>query len=877
MIRPVSADGRIETGGAFTPIRRPRVIERIASAAASRIVLIIAPAGYGKSVALRQYLETLPEGSFVRYDVHPENGSLLGFVRGLADALIDVAPAARKTVSGAYEKSASSSTPGSDLAMWMHAHVKAYTGTIAIDDLHVAEADPEVSRFLASLVERTKGRTRWIVASRSSLDLPVGSWLAYGESDLHVDERDLMFTLEEARETAKSVRVAVRDEELNEILTMTEGWPTALSFALRTSTRSVDLRNIAATTREMVYRFLAEQVYASLAPEQRALLHLIGMLPEIDLEVVRVAGFASTKATVEALRDRVSFIYPERPGVYRCHDLFREFLQHELELQGEEAVRRVQMQAAGALERSRHVAQALALYTRAGAQSDVLRVISHSGFDLIEQAHTDVVHAALDVLSADIRSSHPLVLGLRGLRAADMGRFDRAESLLQRAIAGCSQDHQLRAELSERLGVLLFNQRKTVIGVLEAALLDGISDTVRGEILGLLAVAYAYDGRHELARDALDDATDLAASIESEEARARILHRAGMASVALDLPLADVTTIFTQAQALATQRSMFGLAALSLGGLANIALLYEDDMTKYVWYAQQAANAAMKAGDRFSMQNALLQLIHAETMRGNAERVNALEIQLAAVATTDASRLMILMPARAMRAAWRGEFEEAHRLLAGTAEKSFYAFDRVFNASMEALCGIAAGRRAASLALAQKTIADIEATDFQYLHGERMAEFARLICAIVEACAGRNVNANRIMQRKAIGSGAQTEAMREVASAVCRMAKNTLLRPEVEDALSQLRTVGLAGIADTTHRAIEACFADQTMVDVPLTRAEIDILRALAEGRTPKSIAAETGRSYETVRMHVKNAIRKLGCSGRTEALSVARKRGLIA
>ena len=42
---------------------------------------------------------------------------------------------------------------------------------------------------------------------------------------------------------------------------MTEGWPTALSFALRTSTRSIDLRNIAASTREMVYRYLAEQVY----------------------------------------------------------------------------------------------------------------------------------------------------------------------------------------------------------------------------------------------------------------------------------------------------------------------------------------------------------------------------------------------------------------------------------------------------------------------------------------------------------------------------------------------------------------------------------------------------------------------------------------
>src|SRR5579862_8967037 len=137
MIRPVAADGRIETGGPFTPILRPRIVERIGAAAAQRIVLIVAPAGYGKSVALRQYLESIRE-PHVRYDVHAEHASLLGFARGFADAVIDFAPDARRTLSNAYEKSRASKTPGADLAMWLHAHIKAFTGVIAVDDLHVA-------------------------------------------------------------------------------------------------------------------------------------------------------------------------------------------------------------------------------------------------------------------------------------------------------------------------------------------------------------------------------------------------------------------------------------------------------------------------------------------------------------------------------------------------------------------------------------------------------------------------------------------------------------------------------------------------------------------------------------------------------------------
>jgi DNA-binding NarL/FixJ family response regulator len=55
------------------------------------------------------------------------------------------------------------------------------------------------------------------------------------------------------------------------------------------------------------------------------------------------------------------------------------------------------------------------------------------------------------------------------------------------------------------------------------------------------------------------------------------------------------------------------------------------------------------------------------------------------------------------------------------------------------------------------------------------------------------------------------------------------------------------------------------------------VLTALAEGRGPKDIALETGRSVYTIQVHIKNIIKKLGCSGRNEALTVARRRGLLA
>lgn len=874
MIRPVAADGRVETGGAFTPILRPRVVDRIASAATQRIVLIIAPAGYGKSVALRQYLDTLDGVAQVRYDVRAENGALLGFARGLADALLDVSPAARKTVSGAYEKSRSSKTPGLDLAMWMHAHIKAFTGVIAIDDLHAAEDDPEVSKFLVSLIERTKGRARWIIASRSSLDLPVGSWLAYGEMDLNIDEQDLRFTIEEARETARASRVGIRDEELTEILSMTEGWPTALSFALRTSTRSIDLRNISATTREMVYRYLAEQVYHSLEDDERDVLHFIGYLPEIDLQVLHAAGYTKAKALVEALRDRVAFIYPERPGVYRCHDLFRDFLQHQVELEGAFAAERACRRAGKALEASGHTAAALNVYAQARASDDVLRVFEAAGFQLLEHGHADVVQSALDMLPQDVRATHPVVLGMRGLGEAHSGRYDRAESLLIRAMAR-SENVELSATLAIRLALITVNLGRDVVPLLEEFASAPLPLKLRAEIVSLLAVGYANACREALAKAAIDSADALADEMDEPADRAKVLQRLGVAAMKLALPAAAAQQYLTRAVALASDSGTFSLAARAYGVLANLVLFYDDDLTRSAWYAQQGMGAATKAGDRLALQTALVQLMNVELTRGNADRLQKLERQFADAATSDTTRMALVIPGRAFMAAWEGRFDEAHRLLATVLDRVFDDGDKAFFSAACALALAADGQRDRAAALLRTALDRVEA-DAPFAHTRKQLEIARALCAAAEALSGRTTSAARILQRLNAESSPVLEALREAVNAITRAAKNPALKDDVAERLQALESMGYGGLRKLLWAAVGHCLSAGAGAEGILTKAELSVLNALAEGSGPKDIALETGRSVYTIQVHIKNIIKKLGCSGRNEALTVARKRGLL-
>jgi DNA-binding NarL/FixJ family response regulator len=67
-----------------------------------------------------------------------------------------------------------------------------------------------------------------------------------------------------------------------------------------------------------------------------------------------------------------------------------------------------------------------------------------------------------------------------------------------------------------------------------------------------------------------------------------------------------------------------------------------------------------------------------------------------------------------------------------------------------------------------------------------------------------------------------------------------------------------------------------TALDEPLTARETEILAMLAEGYGNKTIAARLGISGHTVKFHVASILGKLGAGSRTEAVTLALRRGLI-
>ena len=99
--------------------------------------------------------------------------------------------------------------------------------------------------------------------------------------------------------------------------------------------------------------------------------------------------------------------------------------------------------------------------------------------------------------------------------------------------------------------------------------------------------------------------------------------------------------------------------------------------------------------------------------------------------------------------------------------------------------------------------------------------------------------------------------------------------------LSELRSALNAVERHTRYlsqRALEIIINQQQEEETPsvLTTTEIEIVRAIAQGKTTKEIAAERFSSIHTVTTHRKNIFRKLGINTAHEVIKYALRAGLV-
>ncbi|MGA8533202.1 MAG: LuxR C-terminal-related transcriptional regulator, partial [Candidatus Tumulicola sp.] len=597
-------------------------------------------------------------------------------------------------------------------------------------------------------------------------------------------------------------------------------------------------------------------------------------LPDIDVGVLELAGFKTASQITDSFRARTGLLEETGSGAYRCPAPFAEFLRHRTALLPANEREAVHLRAARALEAAGNVEHALRSYVTAKSQSDALRLLEVHGFDLLERGQSEAVSQAIDALDDATRRNRPRILALRGVLQSLDGNPVRAETLLRRSLSRAKDDRDLVGFASLRLAPLIANDGGDVAEILNPVADDPLqSVSVRAESLSLLATTRAIAGAKSAATKAALAVERLLIDIDLDSTRARVLQRVGVAAMySGDNERSKQTLI--QAADLATELGLHSVASRSWSALSNSMCHAYDDVMSQLWYAERAAGAARRSGNSLELQTALLQVAAAEMRRGNAEESAAIEEQLVGI-RSDPRRAQLLVAFKALRLSWEGHFDEAHRELATSWGRMHHDFDRLICGAQCALFLALDGRRKSSISLISEVASLAEAIRPDGLFRVRYVALALLFCVVAEVVNERATNANRLVRRIGIDNADPVVYLAaRTAEEFILPSRGVRRSPEISVALERLSALGYADVARVLQAVCGAL--DAKTVNADLTRSELAVLRLLGEGLTTKEIAVRHGRSTNTIRAHIANALGKLGCHRRVQAVAVARKLEII-
>jgi ATP/maltotriose-dependent transcriptional regulator MalT len=841
-----------------------------------RIGLVVAPAGYGKSVAVAQYLARAEVPS-LWFIVRDEHTKLLGFAWGLARALCSQVPALERGLLTAYQGAAADGNAPVALAAWFAAHLDACSSTIVIDDLHRVLEEPHVRNFILALIERAPADLRWMLLSRSAFDLPLATWLAYGHSSEPVCEDDLRFSLGEAETIAQACGVVLRPGHLDELSALTAGWPAAFIFALRAATRGTELRRIAVETRETLYDYLADQAFEALSPSEQHFLLGTALLPVVDLELLASAGWERPGATYTDLRRHAGFIVPESATTFHYHDLFRDFLAHRLRLNAG-AYRQTQLASAALSEAAGRADWALHLRTAAEDRAGVVRMLRAQATKETLSGMLDAIEAALLWLPQDLLRRDAVLLGL--LARARAGRSALAESdALYRAAIEVSETADQRAELTMSYARSLHNRQNyeasfAVLGAIDPN--DIQNSATRALVLSRLAIYQAMHGGFAEA-ERLANQTLAATVLGDAHLRSQVLFAACLVSH------------FSNRLAEARARASAALRAAEQCGNSLLVARYshflcvlafnDGDWEGAAGFLAESVVHAGREGDLVLVDQASQTALLVATMRGDALGIARAEAALGRSLEAYPGSDIPQSFARAMRYACSGDFAAALR----EAESGLPPAGNVLLELVVALPHLAAyhaasGDRAAALDAIDRATAVLTHFGGALEAHATFVNMGHVVVALAQALLLRSRAANDILAQLEQSEPMPIPAIKCLAAAARtfnRVAQGVAGRDALEHDLAKVREAGLSGYADMLA-ALPVGVGRSAAAFSTLTKTELRMLRLIARGGTMKAIATDLGRSPDTVETHVRAIIRKLHCKNRGEAVALARDHGIL-
>lgn len=879
-------------------VPRPRLVERLRRGEAGRrLTLVSAPAGFGKTTLLAEWLSagpaTCPAAGWLSLDAGDNDPAV--FWNYLVAALRTARPDAGGRVLSLLRAAQPPPDEGIVAALINEASAFVEDVVLILDDFHLIE-NPAIHDGISFLLDHLPRRLHLVLASRSDPPLPLARLRARGELT-ELRAADLRFTPEEASAFLRRVAGAgLTSGDVEALERRTEGWAAGLQLAALSIEGREDARGFVthfSGDNRYVADYLVEEVLQRQPECVRAFLLGTSILDRLSGPLCgAVTGVEDGKALLRELERRNLFVVPldDRREWYRYHHLFAEVLQARLVEERPDEIPDLHRRASEWHERHGSLADAVRHALAAGEVERSARLIEQA-WPMMDRTHQSATWLgwARALPDSRVRASPVLSAGY-AWALLNAGAMEEAETRLRDAErvlgepTGDSLPRHLRdlsasittarAYLAQAIGDLPGTIRHAWRAL---DLLAADDHLARGPAAALMGLAYWAAGDLEEAHETFG------AGMASLRAAGDPLSAIGGSFILAEIRAAqgrlrESVRTYEHLLQLAAEHSpdpFPGVADLYLG-LADLhrergdpegaARLLESAREAYAqvghpgsghrWHVA-AARLALSRGDR---EAALRLLDEAESMHVR-------------------DPLPEVRPAGALRARiWiaAGMLEEAAgwarmRGLSATDEPGYLReYEHLTLARLLVALPSTAGQTEPAddaLALLDRLAGEAEA-------GGRMGSLIEIL--ILQAIA-----------HQARGSTARALDGLERALALAEPEGYIrIFADEGEPMRRLLRRGAAAGIggayARTLLAALEAPGPAQmgapppTGLDRPLTGREIEILRLIAAGMRNQEIADQLAIRPATVKRHIANTYGKLEVGHRTAAVARATELGLL-
>ncbi|MCB0229656.1 MAG: tetratricopeptide repeat protein [Anaerolineae bacterium] len=480
-------------------LHRPRVVDFLYANVDRKLIVVSAPAGYGKTSVLTDLASQLDVPvcwyALDEYDADPR--VFLGHLVAAIDARF---PGFGRRMEAALDNTTDVGSNIYSLAAVLANAIYAVEDffVVVLDDFHHLESSEPINDFLSLLLRYTDDNFHLVLASRTLPAIPDQSLMAARGQMIGLSQDELKFTPVEIQQLVlQNFDLVMPDERAVELAQHSDGWITGILLTAHQATWKELVKGVVnlPEVSGRVYDYLAEQVLSMQTDPVRHFMLEASVLDNMTPgDCDTLMDRSDSAAMLHRMAHSNVFLSHAGNQVYSFHHLYRNFLRHRLRLDDPQRYRELMVTSAQLHAARGEWQRAVAIYLELGMVGEAADTLERTGRILLDARRWDSLAQWLDALPEPVLHAHPRLLALRATLHVERGEYEPALRLFEMALDAFRQNGQTADEVDATWRLALALQRRghnkqsleqvrTALGLLESIPNDPVRMRLYGRLL----------------------------------------------------------------------------------------------------------------------------------------------------------------------------------------------------------------------------------------------------------------------------------------------------------------------------------------------------------------------------------------------------------